>query len=210
MPSAATRLVKRWLPSFSRTTTEPMRRSLGKSLAEARDQQVEVAVAVEVGRLHVGRRADVLGDGQFRPGPRRELADPGDPVADRVARQDVGEAVAVEVDDLHVPRSCGRSSVAAGLADRPGWRRSRTAPPPAGWSRSLVARRLRRRAARRTPPRGRTAGRLPTPRPAVALNDRSRPRAGQPDIALDYTRPAGHRNTGPADDGASPPAAAPV
>ena len=71
----------------------------GEELSQARDQQVEVAVAVEIRRLHVGRRPDVLGDGMFDVGPRRELADPGDPVPDRVGGQDVGEAVGVEVDD---------------------------------------------------------------------------------------------------------------
>ena len=89
-----------------------------KELAEARDEQVEVAVAVEVGGLHVRGGADVLGDGRLGPRPGRELAYPGDPVADRVAGQDVGQAVAVEVGDGDV-RDLGPLGVAARLADGP-------------------------------------------------------------------------------------------
>ena len=88
-----------------------------EELSEARHEQVEVAVAVEVGRLDMGGRADLLGDWLFRPDAGRGLADPRDPVPDRVAGQDVGEAVVVEVDDGDV-RDQGPLVVAARLADR--------------------------------------------------------------------------------------------
>ena len=81
----------------------PDRLVAGIDAAQDRHHEVEVAVAVEIDGL------DVAGGGQIDvaqhpllPGAARRLAVPDDAAEHRVADEHVGEAVAVQIDDLHV------------------------------------------------------------------------------------------------------------
>ena len=71
---------------------------LGNRNAERGDEQVEVAVLVEIDGLDMRRSSDA-GDGLLGEGPARRLTDPAHHVAQRVADEDVVQTVAIEIGD---------------------------------------------------------------------------------------------------------------
>jgi hypothetical protein len=71
---------------------------VGKEEAERRDEQIEIAVLVEVHGLDVRRSGDA-GNRLLGIGAARRLTDPADGTAQRVADDDVVQAVAIEISD---------------------------------------------------------------------------------------------------------------
>lgn len=85
----------------SRRTTEPIGSLLGNT-THARDQQIEIAVAVEVHGFDVHGRGQLGGERGFLEAPGRGLAHPAELVFPRVADNDVDEPIAIEVDGAEV------------------------------------------------------------------------------------------------------------
>ncbi len=71
---------------------------VGMQEAEGGHQQIEIAVAIDVHRFDV-RRGGHAGDRLLGEGAARRLPHPRDQVAEPVADEDVGQAVAVEIGD---------------------------------------------------------------------------------------------------------------
>ena len=103
-------LSKRQPPWFSNHRVSPVvleqhdradARVVGKEHAQAGHHHIEVAVAAEVYRLHV-RGARHFGEGLLGEAAGARLPHPGDAIGGGVGGDDVGQAVAIEVDDRQV------------------------------------------------------------------------------------------------------------
>ena len=98
----------------------------GQQDPEARDEQVQIAVAVEVDRLHGDRRGHGGADRTLHVRATRVLVEPENLIPKRIAREDVRQTVSVEVDDADLRDL--RPFAVVERADRPGREARRRRP----------------------------------------------------------------------------------